>query len=700
MTQQFTWIPIYEELSRELLKWEDRQNELVAMLEAIRDTGLTVSPLKDRGVGDETFLLKEIDPFTFMGVFNRGIHDQQRLGILAELKRRLGLKNPLPEDFDGIPLLNNMKSWLFGYEFERRPDDVSRLWAVFKAAQAPNPLDSSEFAATFDRALEVRNANVNLTMGLFWIRPKLFIALDKNMRECLKVSLPSQGLSAAFYVKTVKQAYGKGLQIPELSYQAWKEARKPKTTAAPTELLPENNVWLVGAHWSDSEPADQTQRFLEAGVWENGYEDRYLDQVRAMRVGDRIAIKAAATQRHGLPFKSGGRTVSRMTIKAVGTIVANRLDGRTVEVEWEPGFKERDWYFYTSRQTIWRLRRDNELAKKLTAYIFDGVEQDYDWFCERWWGKDGAAHELPPEVKELGLHRPYGVADLLAEGVFLDEADVERALERLRAKKNLILQGPPGVGKTFVARKLAYALMEECDDACIEMVQFHQSYSYEDFVRGYRPTGEQGGSFGLQDGVFFEFCDRARRDGDRPFVFVIDEINRGNLSQIFGELLMLIEADKRDAKFGVPLVYRRENEPRFHVPTNVHLIGLMNVADRSLAMVDYALRRRFAFFALEPRFDSPQFREWLSLRNMHKDLIGLIVDRMTELNRSIAADVLLGPHYQVGHSYFCPRGEDFTGLDRAWYESVVRTEIAPLLEEYWFDDRKRAFERQAALLAP
>lgn len=290
----------------------------------------------------------------------------------------------------------------------------------------------------------------------------------------------------------------------------------------------------------------------------------------------------------------------------------------------------------------------------------------------------------------------YEIENAIAD-LFLPMDVLESILEALRTKKNVILQGPPGVGKTFFSTRLAFALMGSKSPERLRMVQFHPSYSYEDFVQGFRP-GSSG--FELREGAFLAFCRRAADDLDSKYVFIIDEVNRANLSKVFGELMMLIEPDKRSRQWAVPLAYAASGSAPFFVPPNVYLIGMMNTADRSLAVVDYALRRRFAFFDLEPAIESDKFRAHLEERGINAAVASRVVRRIGDLNRKISGDSTnLGPGFRIGHSYFC--GGPLGGQsDEAWYDRIIRTEIAPLVREYWFDDPEEARKVVAMLLAP
>ena len=266
----------------------------------------------------------------------------------------------------------------------------------------------------------------------------------------------------------------------------------------------------------------------------------------------------------------------------------------------------------------------------------------------------------------------YTKADFLHD-VFLSEQRYNVLVSLLRRKKNVILQGAPGVGKTYAAKRLAYSMMGQADSSRVEFVQFHQNYSYEDFMLGYRPDGS---GFKLTEGVFYRFCQKASNDPDREYFFLIDEINRGNLSKIFGELMMLIEGDHRGEK--ITLAY---NGLPFYVPENLYIIGMMNTADRSLAMIDYALRRRFSFFEIEPAFTSEGFQKYQAALN--NETFNALVEQVKALNREITADASLGSGFRIGHSYFCLA--DPAACTTDWMRSVVEFDLLPTLAEYWFD---------------
>ena len=273
-----------------------------------------------------------------------------------------------------------------------------------------------------------------------------------------------------------------------------------------------------------------------------------------------------------------------------------------------------------------------------------------------------------PKVRNI---EEYGVEKFLSE-VFMNRGKYDSLVHILQAKKNIILQGAPGVGKTFAARRLAYSIMGVKDDSRIEFVQFHQNYSYEDFVMGYKPN-ENG--FELKNGIFYSFCQKAASAPDKDYFFIIDEINRGNMSKIFGELLMLIEKDYR----GTPLTLAYNGLP-FRVPQNLHIIGMMNTADRSLAMIDYALRRRFSFFDMEPGFDADGFVAYQ--HDLNSEKLDRLVAELKSLNNVIIEDKSLGKGFCIGHSYLC--GEEICTDE--WLQGVVEYDILPMLAEYWFDE--------------
>lgn len=467
------------------------------------------------------------------------------------------------------------------------------------------------------------------------------------------------------------------------------------------------SYWFVGALWNGAD--DQTPRFTSQGIWENGYDDQFSDLVLQMKVGDRIAIKASFVQKRGLPFDVGGKSVSVMRIKATGTVRENENNGKTVKVGWDAPFPARDWYFFTYRTTVVKADPDREDAQRLIDFAFRGAVQDYAWFLKQpyWIAKYGVSEDEvsktdssrspeEAEIIEAGDEPAYTVADIVTDGCFLPAEKLQSMLDRWNSKKNLVLQGPPGTGKTWLAKRLGYALVgsrdRETTRSRLRVVQFHPSLVYEDFVRGWRPSGE--GRLQLVDGILMQSIEAAASEPDRPFVLVIEEINRGNPAQIFGEMLTLLEDTKRTPSEAIELAYRRGDE-RVYIPKNLYIVGTMNVADRSLAIVDLALRRRFAFVDLEPNL-GPAWRSWCSERGLDEPMLSLIETRIGALNLEIALASSLGPQFRIGHSYVTPDGK--VGDSAAWFRAKVESEIGPLLDEYWYDLPERARAAQEKLL--
>lgn len=441
---------------------------------------------------------------------------------------------------------------------------------------------------------------------------------------------------------------------------------------------------------SGSPLPDQPSVLLSVEQWRGLLEDRGVFTADSLKMMKRLKDYGGAATCTQLAEKYGGpmafyNSISSWLARRVADKMEMGLKNDADDFRWYRVLYE--GYPADKNQPgayVWKLRK--ELSRALDDFDLSGVPL---------YEKNGPAESKPgielEKLSEPGRETeeklepvpdpdPYGREQFLAE-VWVNEGDYDDLTALLKEKKNLILQGAPGVGKTFAARRLAWSMMGRKDENRVELVQFHQNYAYEDFVMGWRP---QGAGFELRYGVFYSFCQKAAADPDRDYFFIIDEINRGNVSKIFGELLMMIEADKRGTEAVLAC------GTRFCVPDNLCLIGMMNTADRSLAMIDYALRRRFSFFTMKPAFDSDGFVEYR--RKVNDETFDALVEQVEKLNREIAADPSLGRGFCIGHSYFCGGQLNADRLRR-----VVDFEILPMLEEYWFDQPEKTEEWKIAL---
>lgn len=446
-------------------------------------------------------------------------------------------------------------------------------------------------------------------------------------------------------------------------------------------------AWYVGAcgNNDDGKWTDFSNEYIENGYWRNRYETKYTEIVKNIKVGDYIVIKAAYTTKNNLPFNNNGKTVGTMSIKAIGVVTENCNDGHNLKVNWGKVEPIKEWYGDgVLRNTVHCVKAsDGYIKKALLDFTFNNAKQDYSVL---------EAQYLDEEIEDivpLKEYKSYTKEDFLQE-VFVDEDFYNKLQQVILYKKNIILQGAPGVGKTFLAQRFAFSIMGKKAYDCVETIQFHQSYSYEDFIMGYKPT-EDG--FELKEGVFYSFCKKAEQHPEQKFFFIIDEINRGNISKIFGELMMLIEGDKRGT--GLTLAYRNEI---FSVPSNLYIIGMMNTADRSLALMDYALRRRFSFVEIEPAFGKESFSNYLK-NYVSENMVEKINRNFKQLNEYITDESVsnLGKGFTIGHSYFCIKPIE-NQSEEDWYKSILEFEIFPLLDEYWWDDLSKSQEWKDKLL--
>jgi len=807
----FAWTAFYSEFADSLLPFKNNRKELLSL---IKDSynGLGIKyPFMDNGEP-----MDDICPFTLFGCFNKGITEENRIFLMESFASKLGVKTEVPTQFDGVPVLNNLKAWFFGYKKDRKPDDISNLWDLFEAgiAYADNASDITRnaFVTCYEKVRKQISIKWNITMALYWIRPYSYLNLDERNRsylvensnpfakEVISITNLKQLPAAQAYLSLISlcktifdKAESKFRSFPELSHDAWKttisdSASKKTSNASFLKWFAPivNALKELGGSGTPEQVRNQIKSDLNLS-------DDVTNETRG-KTGTKKFDNEVAFARNYLAYEGfidkSERGVWKLTDKGMSasindkiasdifykwmeinkqkrsdldeSLIDNRNENEVRYWLYAPGEGSRFWdefyaaniigigweemgdlkqyqskdamktkmkelygeeYSYMNQaHATWQFANELQIgdivyAKKGVSkiigrgvvesdYIYDSSRSVYThirkmkWTHNGEWEHPGQAamktltditsytdyiHKLEslfisdsievtlPEQKEI-LYPDYTDSDFLSE-VFMDADRYETLVSLIKVKKNIILQGAPGVGKTFAAKRVAYSIMGKRDTSRAMMVQFHQSYSYEDFIMGYRPTKD---GFELTPGPFYQFCKTAQDDNERDYFFIIDEINRGNLSKIFGELLMLIENDKRGEK--LRLLYSNE---LFSVPKNVHIIGMMNTADRSLAMIDYALRRRFAFFELEPAFDSEGFKAILDEISHAK--FTALVEQIKALNDFISKDESLGDGFRIGHSYLCTKEE----ITDEWLSAVIKYELIPLLNEYWFDEHSK-----------
>lgn len=702
-TNQFDWVDFYKELASKLLNYKNNRQGLVDKVRRIYEsTGINLPTLeKDNQIVD-------IDPFTVFGLFNKSsMKELNRVKIISAVADLFGVVTPVPTSFDSIPVLNNQNATFYYFIGDREDGDIDDLWDLFESALvyagSPTTENRSRLSKYFDLTINKKgNANSKITMGLYWIAPNSFLNLDQRntwyIYESGKIpadlvqtlpeieaKIPSEKyFDIVEKLRTYLQSDASRLKdFKELSFEAWRYSeevnkeerakkaraqRESKGAAVADEGVETVHYWI----YSPGDGAASWDEFYQAGIMGIGWDS--IGDLKAFSSKDEMKQKMKETIDPTKSYKNAAYATWQFAndMKPGDIVFAKKgmhlIVGR--------GIVESDYAYDASRPHYRNVRKVNWTHKGEWTHPGQAVMKtltDITSFTD-YVEKLNALFEsdVIDDIEEQEIEYPPYDTEKFLEEVYMDRERYNTLVALVHSKKNVILQGAPGVGKTFAAKRLAYSMMGVKDPNRVMMVQFHQSYSYEDFIMGFRPS-EKG--FELKRGAFYNFCKDAEIDSENDYFFIIDEINRGNLSKIFGELFMLIESDKRGVE--VQMLYSDE---KFSVPDNVYIIGMMNTADRSLAMLDYALRRRFAFFDMKPGFETDGFRKYRM--GLASDKFDKLINCVENLNAAITADESLGEGFCIGHSYFC-------NLEKATDQNlsgIIEFELIPLLKEYWFDE--------------
>ncbi len=695
----YQWIHFYTEFADVLLNYKSNRTDLIKKIREVFALANMKLPKLEK---DDN--IEDIDPFTIFALFNKGNSNNSKIKILNSIAKIFDIQNPVPSAFDGVPTVYNLKAAFYCFRDERGKHDIDNLWEVFdNAIHYSNTLSApykDNLKKYYDEVKMQKCIGWNITIGLYWIRPNIFINLDSRNREFLSnannmphyfttifANIEKELPNGSKYLFMCEQARNalKNKEypyhsFPELSYYAWKTTKEDtKTNTAPLSIdsnIKETAYWI----YSPGDNASMWEEFRQLGIMGIGWDGLgYNLKDFATKQDIKEYLKKIYDAKDS--YKNDAHCLWQFAneIKIGDIIFAKKGVHKIIG----KGVVTSDYIYDTSRKSYIHVRKVDwqnigewELPRQAVMKTLTNITS-YNNYVQELLAL--VTNEIKDEPEQ---EIKYTKTDFLNE-VYINESSYDTLVDLLDMKYNIILQGAPGVGKTFIAKRLAYSIMGEKDTSRVSMVQFHQNYSYEDFIQGYRPV-ENG--FKLESGSFYKFCKAAEIDDERPYFFIIDEINRGNLSKIFGELMMLIECDKRGDK--LKLLYKDE---WFTVPKNIRIIGMMNTADRSLAMIDYALRRRFAFFDVAPAFDSDGFKQYLTEKNNSK--FDKLISVIKTLNDTISNDESLGDGFRIGHSYFCTNKE----ITDNWLQSIIEYEIIPLIKEYWFDEPTKVRDWSANL---
>ena len=684
---RFTWIPYYKEFAEKLAKYRHNRQSLLKSIYERREE-LYASYLHDEG--GENDLCVDIDPFSVFGLFNRGIKKNNRINSTRVFKKLLEISSDIPNDFEGVPVLNNQKSYFFGYKSKRQPEDIENLWSLFEKLVGNENIEN-----TYNTVIKQYGINVNITMAMFWIRPNDFLALDSSNREYLKsqynIDLPKKAPEYKEYMNLINNI---------------KEKMANNT-------IKEKTFYELSANANPNENEDSE---YDSYTW-------YDSVVETLRRRKNIVL-------YGAPGTGKTYSIPEIAVRLCDNLDCPKFSHEEIMKRYEQLKHEKRIAFTTFHQSM-----DYEDWIEGLKPVCENNQVTYD--IEKGIFKQLCEEAERPIVKDkhIGIADDAVVWKVSLSGTGDNEVRTE-CMESSHIRIGWDDYGPViseetdwsiynGEGKRILSAfvydmKVGDVIMSCYSNQTIDAIGIVTGdYEYDDSFIHYKRVrkvnwilkGINENIVELNDGKTMTLgtvyrlnaitLDKVKSilekyekpstmaDNNQPYVMVIDELNRGNVSKIFGELITLLETDKRKGKKNAESVILPYSKKQFMIPGNVFIIATMNTADRSLGTLDYAIRRRFAFVACKPCALSEEEAKGFD-EELFKEVSSLFISNYSEYEESgwnqffklVPADTLSSEYRPedvwIGQSYFImtdDEGEDITN-DRLLYE------IIPLLEEY------------------